>query len=110
MSNPTSNGAAATPAGGGPFVGMRRRVRRAVTGEVVCDECGTVFDGEFCPTCRQRRRRRAGLEGVIEGYGGDRVWVTVERADQEDGGGWWPTDRRPYEEDRGDDEPGGWPW
>jgi hypothetical protein len=90
---------------------MRRRVRRAVSGEVVCDECGTVFDGEFCPTCRQRRRRRAGLEGVIDSYGGDRVWVTVERADQEDGGAWWPTDRRPYDdEDQGDDEPGGWPW
>jgi len=111
VSNPTSSGSAATPAGGGPFVGMRRRVRRAVSGEVVCDECGTVFDGEFCPTCRQRRRRRAGLEGVIDTIGGDRVWVTVERADDHDGGGWWPPDRRPYDdEDQGDDEPGGWPW
>jgi hypothetical protein len=110
VSNPTSNGSAATPAGGGPFVGMRRRVRRAVTGEVVCDECGTVFDGEFCPTCRQRRRRRAGLEAVIDTIGGDRVWVTVERADHNDGGGWWPTDRVPYDEHQGEGEPGGWPW
>jgi hypothetical protein len=110
VGNPTSNGAAATPAGGGPFVGMRRRVHRAVTGEVVCDECGTVFDGEFCPTCRQRLRRRAGLEAVIDTVGGDRVWVTVERADHHDGGGWWPTDRHPYDEDPGEGEPGGWPW
>jgi hypothetical protein len=83
------------------------RSSRAVTGEVVWDECGTVFDGEFCPTCRQRRRWRAGLEAVIEGHGGDRVWVTVERADHHDGGGWWPTDRRPYDEDPGEDEPRG---
>jgi hypothetical protein len=89
---------------------MRRRVHRPVSGEVVCDECGTVFDGECCPTCRQRRRRRAGLEAVIDTVGGDRVWVTVERADQDDGGGWWPTDRRPYDEDPGEGEPGGWPW
>jgi hypothetical protein len=91
---------------------MRRRVRRAVSGETVCDECGTGFDGEFCPTCRQRRRHRGGLEGVIETYGGDRVWVTVERADDEDGGRWWPTDRRPYDDGEGqyDGERGGWPW
>jgi hypothetical protein len=89
---------------------MRRRVRRAVTGDTVCDECGTVFDAEFCPTCRQRRRYRAGLQGVIESHRGERVWVTVERADDEDGG-WWPTDRRPYDDDgQGDVEPGGWPW
>jgi hypothetical protein len=53
---------------------------------------------------------RAGLEGVIDTVGGDRVWVTVERADHHDGGGWWPTDRRPYDVDPGEDQPGGWPW
>jgi hypothetical protein len=47
---------------------------------------------------------------VIESYRGEWMWVTVERADDEDGG-WWPTDRRPYDDDGdGDAEPGGWPW
>jgi hypothetical protein len=38
--------------------------------------------------------------------------VTVERADDEDGGHWWPTDHRPYDDGQGQDdgEPGGWPW
>jgi hypothetical protein len=89
---------------------MRRRITSACCGEVICDECGTVFDAERCPTCAQRRRGRAGLEAVIETYGHDRRWVTVERADDEDGGGWWPTQVRPYDDGQGDDEPDGWPW
>ena len=95
---------ASTPASGGRFVGMRRRVVRAVMGEIVCDECGTPFDEDQCPTCAQRRRRRAGLEVAVETTGGDRWWVTMERADAEDGGGWWPAEARPTEDTEG------WPW
>jgi len=111
MSNPRSagSGSASTPAAGSRFVGMYRRITTTVRGETRCDECGTVFDGDRCPTCAQRRRRRAGLESVVETYAGHRVWVTVERADEDDGGGWWATGVRELD-DEGDDEPGGWPW
>jgi hypothetical protein len=109
--NPTSNGAAATPAGGSRHVGMRRRITTSLRGEVICDECGTAFDADQCPTCAQRRRRRAGLEAVVETYGGRRLWVTMERADDGDGGGWWPSRVRPYDDEgQGDHEPDGWPW
>jgi hypothetical protein len=88
---------------------MRRRIVTTLRGETVCDECGTTFDDDRCPTCAQRRRRRAGLESVFETYAGNRVWVTVERADADDGDGWWPTQARDLD-DQVDDEPGGWPW
>jgi hypothetical protein len=107
--NPTTEGAAATPAAGSRHVGMCRRIVTSLRGEVICDECGTAFDGEYCPTCAQRRRRRAGLEVAVETYGGRRVWVTMERADDDDGGGWWPSRVRPVEGE-GDEEPEGWPW
>jgi hypothetical protein len=111
VDNPTSTGAAATPAAGSRYVGMRRRITTALRGEVICDECGTSFDTEYCPTCAQRRRHRAGLEAVVDSYGHDRRWVTVERADDEDGGAWWPTRVHPHDgEGQGDDEPDGWPW
>jgi hypothetical protein len=106
--NPRSDGSAATPAGGSRYVGMRRRITTALRGEVICDECGTAFDGERCPTCAQRRRRRAGLEAVVETFGNDRRYVVVERSDDDDGAGWWPTENRRLDEDG--DEPGGWPW
>jgi hypothetical protein len=110
--NPTTNGAAATPAGGSRYVGVRQRVTAAIRGEVICDGCGTGFDGDRCPTCAQRRRRRAGLEALVETYGNDRRWITMERSDETDGGGWEPTRVRPYDDDdgQGDDEPDGWPW
>jgi hypothetical protein len=109
--NPRSNRSAATPAAGLRYVGMRRRITTALQGEVICDECGTAFDGDQCPTCAQRRRRRAGLEAVVDTYGGDRLWVTMERADDDDGGGWWPTSIRPYhDDDEAEGEPGSWPW
>ena len=112
MDNPMGRGAAATPAGGSRFVGMRRRIMTSLRGEVVCDECGTAFDAEVCPTCAQRRRRRAGLEVGVETVSGRWMWVTVERCDEDDGGGWWPTSVRPFDEDEGQggDEPDGWPW
>jgi recombinational DNA repair protein RecR len=88
---------------------MRRRITTALGGEVICDECGTAFDGERCPTCAQRRRRRAGLEAVAETFGNDHRYVMVERADEDDGAGWWPTESRRLDDD-GDDEPDGWPW
>jgi hypothetical protein len=97
---------AGTPAAGRPFPGMRRRVERVVMGQVVCDECGTPYHEDRCPTCAQRRRRRAGLEVAVQTYGGERWWVTLERSDPDDGGGWWPAERRPAD----DDEPEGWPW
>jgi hypothetical protein len=81
VNNPTSNGAAATPAAGSRHVGMPRRIVTSLRGEVICDECGTAFDADQCPTCAQRR------------------------------GGWWPSRVRPYDDDgQGDDEPDGWPW
>ena len=64
----------------------------------------------MCPTCAQRRRHRAGLETLVETVGGRRAWVTVERADEDDGGGWWPTRVRFEDEDQGHAEPEGWPW
>ena len=111
MSKPTTphHRPAATPAAGSGFVGMRRRVMTTLRGETICDECGTAFDDDRCPTCAQRRRRRAGWESVVETYGGRRVWVTVERADEDDGDGWWPT-RVQSIDGQGDDEPDGWPW
>jgi hypothetical protein len=111
--NPTTTGAAATPAAGSRHVGMHRRITTALQGEVICDECGTSFDADHCPTCAQRRRHRAGLEMAVETYGGRRMWVTLERADEDDGGGWWPTRVRPYADGEGqgdDDGPDGWPW
>jgi hypothetical protein len=113
MPNPRfpGEGSAATPAAGSRYVGMRRRVVTSLRGEMICDECGTAFDEDRCPTCAQRNRRRAGLESVVETYGGRRVWVTMERADEDDGGGWWPVRARSADaEDQADDEPGGWPW
>jgi hypothetical protein len=93
---------AGTPAAGRPFAGIRRRLAD-LEGRVLCDECGTELDPgtEQCPACAQRRRRRAGLESVIDTYSGDRPWVTVERSDDEDG-----TSGPAIEAD----EPGGWPW
>ena len=105
-----TQGAAATPSGGSRYVGMRRRIVTALRGEVICDECGTAFDTEVCPTCAQRRRHGAGLETLVETVGGRRAWVTVERADEDDGGGWWPSRVRFEDEDQADDEPEGWPW
>jgi hypothetical protein len=111
VENPTTQGAAATPSGGSRCVGMRRRITTALRGEVICDECGSAFVGEYCPTCAQRRRHRAGLEMLVETYGRGRHWVTVERADEGDGDGWWPTEVRPFDgEDQDGDEPEGWPW
>ena len=105
-----TQGAAATPSGGGRYVGMRRRIVTGLRGEVICDECGTAFDGKYCPTCAQRRRHRAGLETMVETAGGRRAWVTVERSDDDDGGGWWPTRVRYEDEDPAGDEPETWPW
>src|SRR5262245_59320679 len=107
-----AGGSAATPAGGSRFVGMRRRIAATVRGDTLCDECGTAFEGEYCPTCAQRRRHRAGLEMGVETERGRRIWVTVERCDDEDGDGWWPSWVRPRDEDDAlvDDEPDGWPW
>jgi recombinational DNA repair protein RecR len=104
VTNPTDQGSAVTPAGGGRFVGMRRRVVRTVMGKVFCDECGNPFSEDRCPYCRQRRRGRAGLEGVVETYGGDRLWVSMERADDQDGQ-WFPAEARPVDENAE-----GWPW
>jgi hypothetical protein len=111
VTNPTPphHRSAGTPAAGSRFVGMRRRFVTTLRGETVCDECGTAFDDDRCPSCAQRRRRRAGLESVIETYSGRRVWVTLERADDDDGDGWWPSRARDLD-DHGEDEPGGWPW
>jgi hypothetical protein len=111
VSNPTTpnHRPAATPAAGSRFAGMRRRITTTLQGETICDECGTAFDAERCPTCAQRRRRRAGLESVIETYSGRRVWVTMDPADEDDGGGWWPVRARDLD-DEGNDEPGAWPW
>jgi hypothetical protein len=105
-----ARGSAATPASGSRFVGMRRRVVAAVQRETICDECGTAFEAERCPTCAQRRRRLAGLEMGVETEGSCRIWVTVERCDDDDGAGWWPTSVQPLEDGKGDDEPDGWPW
>jgi hypothetical protein len=49
----------------------------------------------------QRRRRRAGLETVIDTYVTDRPWVTIERSDLNDG-----TTGPDIEAD----EPEAWPW
>ena len=95
---------AGTPAAGRPFPGLRRRLTGFVGGPVGCDECGTELDSDavVCRTCAQRRRRRAGLETVIECYAGDRPWTTVVRSDEYDG------TRGPTPETG--DEPEGWPW
>ena len=110
MDNPMARGSAATPASGSRFVGMRRRVVAAIRGETICDECGCEFDGEVCPACAQRRRHRAGLEMLVETCGRERLWITVERADDEDGGGWWPISVEPLDGDDGGEDVGGWPW
>ena len=39
---------------------------------------------------------------MFETYGGRRVWVTVERADSDDGDGWWPSQARDLD-DQGDE-------
>ena len=93
---------AGTPAAGRPFTGVRRRLADAIDRRVRCDECGTSYEptARGCPTCMQRRRHRAGLESVVECYGGDRPYATVERSDALDG-------------TRGvdaEDEPESWPW
>jgi hypothetical protein len=97
-----STSPAGTPAAGGPFAGIRRRVA-AVAGRLVCDECGTELDAdtERCPACAQRRRRHAGMESVVETYMGDRPGVNVERSDDADG-----TTGLDVEST----EPEGWPW
>jgi hypothetical protein len=94
---------AGTPAAGRPFAGIRRRVAE-LEGGVLCDECGTELDprADRCPACSQRRRRRAGLETVIDTYAGDRPWLTVERPD--------PGDGATGPELASDDDPEGWPW
>jgi hypothetical protein len=82
-----STSPARTPAAGRPFPAIRRRIA-ARHGQVVCDECGTLYDpaDAVCPTCVQRRRRRGGgLEAVLDTYSGDRPWTTVERSDDLDG-------------------------
>jgi hypothetical protein len=93
---------AGTPGAGRPFPAIRRRLA-AAAGQVICEECGSVYDAgaDRCPTCVQRGRRGAGLEAVIDVYGGERPWSTVERSDALDG------TRGPEGED-GDAE--GWPW
>jgi hypothetical protein len=103
MGDSTDHTAAATPAGGGPFVGMRRRVYRAVMGHEWCDECGNKFTEDQCPYCRQRRRRGgAGLEVGVDVF--PLGWFsTFEWADDEDGQGWVD------DPDEGDDGEG-WPW
>jgi hypothetical protein len=102
---PDSTTPAGTPAAGRPFAGIRRRLADVIDGRVTCDECGTSYEPDIarCPTCAQRRRHRAGLESVIECYGGDRPYVTVERSDALDG------TADPFLVD-GDDGPEGWPW
>ena len=92
---------AGTPAAGRPFPGLARRV---LAGRVRCDTCGTALDpaDAWCPSCAQRRRRRAGLETTLDTYGSDRPWRTVERSDHNDGST-GPT----FDEDH---EPEGWPW
>ena len=101
MTNPTtSNGAAVTPTDP-PRLGVRRRVVRAVMGELWCDECGNPYRGDRCDYCAQRRPRRGGLEGAVETFGGARVWVRMERDDED--GGWYAVDTRPF-----DIEAGGW--
>jgi hypothetical protein len=93
-----------TPAAGRPFSGVRRRLADLIDGRVRCDECGTSYERGIgrCPACAQRRRHRAGLESVIECYGGDRPYGTVERSDLADG------TRDPW--DDGEGEPEGWAW
>jgi hypothetical protein len=99
-----STSPAGTPAAGRPFAGLRRRLAAAVDGRVICDECAGAYDAaeDRCPACVQRRRRRAGLETVIDTYAGDRPWMTVERSDPDDGG--------TGPDLATDDEPEGWPW
>jgi hypothetical protein len=73
-------------------------------GRVICDECGTAYDSgaDRCPACVQRRRRGDGLEAVIDTYGSDRPWTTVERSDNLDG--------THSPDGEGDETEGGWPW
>ena len=91
---------ARTPGAGHPFTGL---VRRSTDGPRHCDECGTRLDrdDDWCPACAQRRRRRAGLETVIDAHL-RHSWSTVERSDINDG-------TTGAELDEGD-EPEGWPW
>jgi hypothetical protein len=95
---------AGTPAAGRPFPGLRRRLAAAIDGRVICDECASAYDAseDRCPACAQRRRRRAGLETVIDTYAGDRPWMTIERADPDDGAA--------GPETGAGDGPEGWPW
>jgi hypothetical protein len=94
---------AGTPAAGRPFPALRRRLADAIDGRVTCDECGTTYEtcADRCPTCVQRARRGGGLEAVIETWGGERPWTTVERSDALDG---------TRHDSAEDDEPEGWPW
>src|SRR4029450_13455290 len=98
-----STSPAGTPAAGRPFAGLRRRLAAAIDGGVICDECATAYEAseDRCPACVQRRRRRAGLETVIDTYAGDRPWVTVERSDINDG---------PTGPELEVAEAAGWPW
>ena len=101
---PDSTTPAGTPASGRPFSGLRRRLADVIDGRVRCDECGTSYEPDVgrCPTCAQRRRHGAGLEAVIECYGGDRPYTTVERSDLADG---------TRDHNLGDEaDPEGWPW
>ena len=95
---------AGTPAAGRPFSGVRRRLVDAIDSRVRCDECGTSFEPDVarCLACSQRRRHRAGLESMVDCYGGDRPYVTVERSDLADG------THDPWDDSEG--EPEGWPW
>jgi hypothetical protein len=91
---------AGTPAAGRPFTGLRRRLAAAIDGRVICDECASAYDAseDRCPACAQRRRRRAGLETVIDTYAGDRPWMTI------------PDDGAAGPETGAGDGPEGWPW
>jgi hypothetical protein len=95
---------AGTPAAGRPFPAIRLRLADAVDGRVRCEECGTAYDpdADRCPTCAQRvRRGGGGLETVIDTWGGDRPWTTLERSDALDG---------TRDTAVADDEAEGWPW
>jgi len=95
---------ARTPAAGGRFVGVRRRVARVVMGKLWCDQCGNPFDGDECHHCAQRRRGDSGLEIGVSAWGGGNSWSVLDRSDESDGEGWNSDPART------DDEAEGWPW
>jgi hypothetical protein len=83
----------------GARLGVRRRVYRAVMGHLWCDECGNPYTEDACPYCAQRRPRRGGLEGAVETFGGAWVWVEMERDPDDEDGGWYAVDVRPFDAD-----------